>query len=340
MIGQIVLAIVALSVLVAWHEFGHYLLARLLGMRVLRYSIGFGPQVLGFKKSDIEYQIGLVPVGGYVHIAGMSTLEKGAEEDPKSFINRPRWAQFLVIAAGPVFNYFLAVVLFFSVFFFWSTGNTPSLLINQVAPDSPAEIAGLHQGDVIMKIDDQTLSGTQDFLSRVATGKLLKLSITREGKALEVDVVPKLGDDGVFRMGVGYMPLSFSTSGAVSESFYQVWAQSTGILKQLGSAIFGKGSAQLGGVVEITRQLSSAADQGLKNFLWILASLSTVLGLFNILPIPALDGSKLLMIVIEGVIRRPIPAKAQVWIHGVGIVLILGLMLLLTVADVMRIYKQ
>jgi regulator of sigma E protease len=342
LIVQILLSLAAISILVAWHEFGHYSMARLVGMRVLKFSIGFGPKVIGFVKSGIEYQISLLPIGGYVHIAGMTSLEEGASEDPKSFINRPKWAQLLVIFAGPFFNYLLAVVLFFCVFWFWSSGTTPSLLVNQVAKDSPAAMAGVRDGDVILKIDGQNLSGTQDFLSRIANsqGKPLHFSMKRDAQALEIDVTPKASDDGTFRIGVGYVPLSFSFSGAIGESFYQLWAQSTGILSQLGQAIFGSSkNVQLGGVVEITRQLSHAVEQGFKNVLWMMASLSVVLGLFNILPIPSLDGSKIFILCLEAIIRRPINATAQLWIHAVGIIFILGLMLLLTIGDVMRLYQ-
>ncbi|MEI6806357.1 MAG: site-2 protease family protein, partial [Myxococcaceae bacterium] len=140
--------------------------------------------------------------------------------------------------------------------------------------------------------------------------------------------------------GVGYVPLSFSFTGAISEAVAQCWVQSVGILTQLGNALVGKSKdLQLGGIVEITRQLSNAADQGLKNFLAMMAGLSVVLGLFNILPIPSLDGSKLLMIMIEGVTRRQIPARAQMWIQVGGLILILGLMVFLTIGDVMRIYS-
>lgn len=338
---QILLAVLALSILIAWHEFGHYLIARLSGMRVLQFSIGFGPKIFGFTRNGIEYRLGLLPIGGYVNIAGMSDLEEGAADDPKSFVNRPFWAQVATIAAGPLFNYFLAFVLFFSVFWFWSTGTTPSLLLNQVAPDSPAAQAGVHEGDILYKIDGRPIEGTADFLSRIqmSKGNPLTLDLKRGTEDLQIQVTPK-DDGGTYRMGVGYMPLSFTFGGAIKESASNLWAQSTGILKQLGQSIFGSGSkVQLGGVVEITRQLSHAASQGLRSFLWLMGSLSVVLGLFNILPIPALDGSKILILSIEKTIRRKIPSKVQLFVHLAGIILILGLMLILTVNDVIRIYN-
>jgi regulator of sigma E protease len=340
MIVQILLALLAISFLVAWHELGHYLVARLSGMRVLKFSIGFGPKIWGFTRQGIEYQLSLIPVGGFVQIAGMIDSEESAQEDSKSFINRPKWAQFLTVFAGPFSNYLMAFLLFFSVFWFWSSGTTPSILVNQVVTESPAAVAGLQSGDVIVQIDGQNPSGTRDFLSRISKGQPLNFKVHRDTVELDITVIPKMSESGEYKMGVAYVPLSFSFKGAVLEALTQCWVQSVGILTQLGSALMGKTKdLQLGGVIEITRQLSNAAEQGLKNFLAMMAGLSVVLGLFNILPIPSLDGSKLLMILIEGVTRRKIPEKAQIGIQIVGLVFILGLMILLTIGDVMRLYS-
>jgi regulator of sigma E protease len=339
LVVQILLAILALSLLIAWHEFGHYLVARLSGMRVLQFSIGFGPKLVSFTRQGIEYRIGMLPIGGYVHIAGMSDLEEGATDDPRAFINRPFWPKVATIAAGPIFNYFLAFVLFFSVFWFWSTGSTPSLLINQVAEGSAAAEAGLHEGDILLKMDGHNVEGTSDFLRRIqeSKGAPLTLDLRRDEHDFQLKVAPRL-DGTVYRLGVGYVPLSFTFTGALIEAGANLWAQSAGILVQLTQSLFGKsGGGSFVGVVGITQQLSHAAKQGLRDFLWLMASLSVVLGLFNILPIPALDGSKILFLGIEKVIRRKIPSKVQIFVHLAGIILILGLMLILTVNDVLRI---
>ncbi len=340
---QILLSILALSILIAWHEFGHYLFARLCGMRVLQYSIGFGPKLFGFTRKEIEYRVGVIPVGGYVYIFGMTPLEEGAEQDPKAFINRPLWARIVVIAAGPVMNYLLAFVLFVGVFWLWSPSNVPSFLISQVEPNSAAATVGLRSGDTILRIDGDVVSTTSDFLHRISNshGQPLHLTVKRGAETFAATVKAHPGADGVYRLGIGYVPESFNFVGAVRESLSQLYLQSAAILKQLGQLLYGNADkSQFGGVVEITRQLSNAASQGVKNFLYLSASLSVVLGLFNILPIPSLDGSKIFILLIEGIVRRPLPPKAHLWIHGVGILLILALMLLLTVADIARIFQR
>jgi regulator of sigma E protease len=341
---SILLSILALSLLIAWHEFGHYLVARLTGMRVLQFSIGFGPKIVGFTRNGIEYRIGLLPIGGYVQIAGMSDLEEGAAEDPRAFINRPFWPKILTIAAGPLFNYFLAFVLFFVVFFSWSSQTTPRMVLGFVTPDAPAQAAGLKDGDNLLKIDGISVEGTRDFLSRIqkSQGHALAFEVQRGDQNLNLSVVPKLDPKSeTYKIGVGnYRPVSLSFGAALVESASNLWSQSTGILVLLGQSIFVNPSTSgLGGPVQIVRELSSASSRGIGDFLSMMAGLSVVLGLFNILPIPALDGSKIFFLLIEGITRRKIPSKAQLIIHLVGIIAILGLMILLTVGDVLKIYS-
>lgn len=337
----ILLSLLALGLLIAWHEFGHYIVARLTGMRVLQFSIGFGPKILGFTKSDIEYRVGLLPIGGYVQIAGMSELEEDAAKDPRAFINRPFWPKVATIAAGPVFNYFLAFVLF--IFIFTGISKTPGIFLGVVSKDSPAQVAGLRNSDLLVKIDGQPVQGTGEFLGRIqdSGGKALAFDVLRDGQESRINVVPKYDEVGkAYRIGVGgFRPNALPFGEAVKESAYTLWSQSTGVLSSLGSLFVSPSGAGLGGPVQIVRDLSSASSRGGSDFLTLMASLSVVLGLFNILPIPALDGSKILFLIIEGITRRKIPAKAQIAVHLVGIVIILGLMIFLTVGDVLKIYS-
>lgn len=343
---QILLAILGVGFLIAFHELGHYWVARKTGMRVLRYSIGFGPALWHKVINDIEYRIAILPLGGFVHIFGMSPLEEGAREDPKAFINRPYWAKMAVIFAGPFFNYALAVVLFFCVFWIFSTGNSLMLKISDVLPESAAAEAGLLSDDVIIGLDNKGLTSTETFLDAIAGAKStpLPLRVARpvEGQKkpeiLDISVLPKPDDAGNMRLGIRYTPLGFSFSGAVKEAFYQPWKQSVGTLKALSTKLFGDGSdIQVGGIVEVTRQLTVAAEKGYRNLLWMLGSLSVVLGLFNLLPIPALDGSRMLFITVERLLGREINPTFQIWINVVGLVFLLGLMAVLTVFDVMRL---
>jgi regulator of sigma E protease len=343
---QVLAAILGVGFLIAFHELGHYWVARKTGMRVLRYSIGFGPALWHKVVNDIEYRIAILPLGGFVHIFGMSPLEEGAREDPKSFINRPYWAKMAVIFAGPLFNYALAVVLFFCVFWIFSTGNSLMLKVSDVMPESAAAQAGLVADDVIVGLNGSGLTSTEDFLGAVAqatsTPLALRVARKKEGQKdpdmVEVSLLPKPDSTGTLRMGIRYTPLGFSFSGAVKESFYQPWKQSVGTLQALSSKLFGQGKdVQVGGIVEVTRQLTVAAEKGYRSLLWMLGSLSVVLGLFNLLPIPSLDGSRMLFLTIERVMGRELNPTFQIWVNVIGLVFLLGLMAILTVFDVMRL---
>jgi len=345
---QILLAILGVGFLIAFHELGHYWVARKTGMRVLRYSIGFGPALWHKTINNIEYRIALLPLGGFVHIFGMSPLEEGAREDPRSFINRPYWAKMAVVFAGPFFNYALAVVLFFSVFWIFSTGNSLMLKISDVLPESAAAEAGLQSEDVIIGMNNGGLTSTEAFLAAISTAKTtpLPLRVARpidgqeKPEIVNLSVLPKSDEAGNMRLGIRYTPLGFSFTGAVQEAFYQPWKQSIGTLEALGSKIFGKGKdIQVGGIVEVTRQLTVAAEKGYRNLLWMLGSLSVVLGLFNLVPIPALDGSRMLFLTVERLLGREINPTFQIWINVVGLVFLLGLMAVLTVFDVMRLLE-
>lgn len=346
--AHIGLGILGISLLIAWHEFGHYLVARLFRMRVLRFSIGFGPKLIGFTKNRIEYVLCWIPFGGFVEIAGLGEAPEEVKEDPAAFTNRPLWARFLVVFAGPLFNYVLAFGLFAFLFGTWSfQGLEQSLLVQQVVSGSAAWEAGIVQRDQIIQIDGSAATQAQLFQSAAQSkGKPIRLLLdrfnpgTQETSRLEISVKPQLGDDGMYRLGVMFVPMGISKDTHFAwASAKEVMSQSAGILVQLGNAIFAKSHMQMGGAVELTRQLSMAASLGWSYFLWLLGSLSVMLGLFNLLPIPALDGSKMLLLGVEAAVRRPIPHRVQMVIHGVGIVLILGLMLVLTVLDVMRLYQ-
>ena len=343
---QIFLAILGVGFLIAFHELGHYWVARKTGMRVLRYSIGFGPALWHKKVNDIEYRIALLPLGGFVHIFGMSPLEEGAREDPKSFINKPYWAKMAVVVAGPLFNYALAVFLFFCVFWIFSTGNSLMLKVSEVIPESAAAEAGFLSDDVIVGLNGAGLTSTEAFLGAISssdeTPLNLRVARTAAGQEkpemLNLAVTPKKDAAGNKRLGIRYTPRGFSFTGAVKEAFYQPWKQSVGTLEALGTKIFGEGKdVQVGGIVEVTRQLTVAAEKGYRNLLWMLGSLSVVLGLFNLLPIPALDGSRLLFLTVERIMGREINPTFQIWINVAGLVFLLGLMAVLTVFDVMRL---
>lgn len=342
---QIVLAILGVGALIAWHELGHYAVARLTGMRVLKYSIGFGPKLWAFVKGDIEYRISAIPLGGYVQIKGMSPLEPGALEDPKSFIFAPRWARIATIAAGPVFNYALAFLLLWVFFFSWPGGV---VTLDEVEDGSPAAAAGLVAGDSIYGVDGKKIRNEAQFLERIgADGEPSRVYVMRKDAEApdglrEVEVtLPGLEAPDAASLGATYHFLNNEVSlvDTGGRAFLSCWDYSIRTLQGLAKLFTGDDEVKASGPPGIVRELTSAVQRGAADFIWLLAVLSLTLGLLNLLPIPSLDGIKILFLAIEGIIRRELNPYIQLWVNAVGLLLLLVLITVLSVGDILEMVR-
>ncbi len=324
--------------LIAWHELGHYAVARALGMRVLRFSIGFGPKLASRVVNGIEYQIAALPLGGYVQIKGMSAIEEGALDDPRSFVRRPRWARFLVMAAGPGFNYIMAAALFFASAYFWPSPLDQNVVeLGNVVPASPALAAGLRPGDFVTHVDGVVPSDVNAFKSGIMAkqGAPVRFSVLRGSERFDVDITPqKLGDD--YRIGVSptLRTPSIGLMNAAATGVTMCGAESVRTLQALGALVRREPGVQMSSPVGIVAEMKEQVARGGRFFLYLLAVLSVNLGLFNLLPIPSLDGVKMLFLTVEGVVRKDLNASMQVWINFVGLVALLLLMAGLVVKDV------
>lgn len=339
---QIILAIVGIGALIAWHELGHYSLARLLGMRVLKYSIGFGPKVWGFRKGDIDYQLAALPLGGFVQIKGMSSLEEGAADDPRSFINRPRWARFLVLAAGPGFNYAMAAVLFFAYLWMWpSPVGTTTIEVGEVMPGLPAATAGIQSGDLLVSVDGKTFASAGDLRTAIVdkAGAPVTLQLLRDGKTMDLPLTP-IAKDGGYMIGVGNLNAREPRSGVldtVTRAGYGCWNASVSTLAAFGALFRREPGVDVGSPVQIVADMKEHIAHGARSFIYILAVLSVNLGLLNLLPVPSLDGIKMLFLTVEGVARRDLHAGFQVWVNALGLLALLGLMVVLMARDTLRL---
>jgi regulator of sigma E protease len=341
---NIVLAILGIGLLVAFHELGHHLVALWTGMRVRRFSIGFGPSIVSREHKGVTYTIGALPLGGYVDIAGMNPLEEDAHTDPRSYQRRPKWARALVVAAGPVFNYALAWVLMLGLFSLGGLKQDVEFVVQEVMPESAALEAGFLQGDVVMKVGGETLSRNTPLQSKVgvSAGQPLDLLVRRDGQVMTITATPR-GAPGEGRLGIKFeiQPVGPGQNYSVVESLAlastMLVVGTTRILEDVARMIRPGEKVEVGGPVAIVNQLKQSATHSVADFLWMLATLSVMLGLFNLFPIPPLDGSKLVIMAAEVVVRRDVPAKLQLYVHGVGMLVMLSLLLLVTVGDVRRL---
>lgn len=343
--------IIVLGVLVFAHELGHFLLAKRLGVGVLTFSLGFGPKILGKRIGETQYQIAAVPLGGFVKLVGENPEEEVREElRDRSFSHQPIWKRALIIAAGPFFNFFLAIVLFSTVNLFGIPYSPPK--VGEVNPDLPAQAAGLKKGDLILSIDGRDLKSWED-LSRIirnSQGKELTLRVKREDQIFEVKVTPKASTvKNLFGEEVTTFVIGITHSGefliekvnplvAIGKGFVQTYQgiklTVIGIVKLIQRVIPAK---TIGGPILIAQMAGEQAKRGIVSLVLFMAVLSINLGVINLFPIPILDGGHFIFLGLEAILRRPISIRKMEIAQQIGLALIILLMLLAFYNDLIRI---
>ena len=336
---SILLAILGLALLIVVHEGGHFLAARLCGMRVERFSIGFGKPLVAVKRGDTIYQIAPIPLGGFVQITGLNPHEEFDHDDPYVYPNRPSWMRFAVLAAGPAANYVTAVIL--AVAMFIGFGKIVAG-VGEVLPDTPAAASGLKAGDALMEANGKALDQTTNISDVVSAskGQPVTLKIRRDGQIKELVITPEMNKEaGVYRIGIVTGP-AFSpvpVGQAVQEALALPVVLTGQMLSGMWDMIVGKQPANLSGPVGIARVMANAAEQGAVYFLRLLMLLSIYLGLFNLLPLPGLDGGRILFVGINSLPIKQVSAKTEAAVHMVGILLLLGVFVLVTFNDIKQI---
>jgi regulator of sigma E protease len=338
--GAIVVAVLAFALLVVVHEAGHAVAARLSGMRVERFSVGFGPALARFRRGETEYVLSALPLGGYVKIAGMAPGEEVAAADPRNFSNQPAWRRFLVIAAGPAMNYLLAIALATALAATLGFAvRDPSSSVGVLEPGYPAERAGLAEGDRVLSVGGTPVSTWDDLVREIQRrpGQATPIEVERaEGGAarrLALTLVPR-EEGGVGRAGFGQHLLRERRAGlgAIALGVGQTHATAGATLSAL-ARIFSreKGAPKLHGPLRIGEEMARAAQRGGEALVHILFNISVALALFNLLPVPGLDGGRLVFLGYEIVARRRANERIESILHAIGIALLLVLLLGVTV---------
>jgi len=344
------LAILALSVLIIIHEFGHYACARIGGMHVDRFSIiGIGPVVLRlFTWKGTEFVISAIPFGAYVHIVGMEPEEYAQDEKgelPKpppgtrNFRDSPLWARLFAIAGGPLFNYIAAILIVVGVFTTVGVQTPVATTVSAMTVDSPALAAGVEAGDEILAIDGVSMLGDGGPKVIEATkqklGQTIELEVRRGEQELVCNVTlnpepPALNAQLAARVEWTPINPAEATLLGVKWPFEQTQRQLVG----LWSLVTGKIEAKVGGPVAIAKAIKVSADKGWVDFIMFSALISTLLGMFNLLPLPALDGGRLVFLVYELITRRPPNKLLEERVHTVGMIALLALIAWATFNDV------
>lgn len=422
--------VVVLGILIFIHELGHFLAAKRFGVRVEVFSLGFGPRLFGWKRGDTDYRVAVVPLGGYVRMAGEYDPEVATKDDPGFLTNKARWQRLIIMISGPAMNIALALVLYWGLFMYgaetldipegppqieWVEPGSPAekagllvgdrilalgkrpigsieefgeelifrpnqtvvyriqrgdqelekpvtigvnpqygvgrdgirvripVLIDSVNPGGPADRAGIKAGDRILEVNGRIPSGTEAISSLIAEsrGKPVVLSLLRGAENLALEVVPEGGEGGKPRIGVALTyPRKFVRYGplkAAGEALETAQRDALRLFRALGALVKREvGLGVMSGPLEIARISRQQAAQGVRPFLLLLAFISLQLGIFNLLPVPVLDGGHILILAVEGVLRRDLSLRLKERVLQAGLVMLVTLAVAVLYLDVRK----
>lgn len=347
--------VVVLGILIFVHEFGHFIVARRLGIGVLKFSLGFGPRIFGFEREGTEYLVSAIPFGGYVKLLGETPDEDVSPEDEsRSFSHRSAGSKLMVVAAGPLFNIIFAAVVFWVVFMVGVPVLKP--VVGEVVEDSPAFRAGVEKDDVILAINERPMARWEDIAEVIKERGIdqpLTVQIKRGGENVELILsaeekeVKNIFGESVREPKIGiiakgdyfvkrYNPITAIFLG-VNETGKMVYLTVVTIVKLIERVI---PTDTLGGPILIAQIAGDQAKQGMAPFFYFLALLSVNLGILNLLPIPILDGGHILIYSLEAVTGKTISMKVKGIVQQIGLVIIITLTILVFYNDIARILSK
>ena len=354
--------LILIMIVVFIHEYGHYYFAKRYGVGVTDFSIGFGREIFGWNdKSGTRWKVCWIPLGGYVKFFGdrnvfsqteqQEIINKYSEDDrQKLFILKPLYQRSLIVAAGPLANFFLAILIFTMINMFVGKDMTPAI-IDEVQKDSPAFVAGMKKNDKIIYIDKKKVESILEVSTfiNISTSETIEFVVLRNDQKISLLVKPNLVDgkdslgNSVKKRMIGiklspfnneYKKQPLGPSKAIYYSVKEVWFVTTTSLNYLGKMITGSAdSSQLGGPIRIAKITGQVAEHGIIPFLSIMAYISISLGLINLFPIPMLDGGHLMFYLIEKILGRPLSQKVQEGFFRIGLFLLFSLMFFVTFND-------
>jgi len=367
-LGYLIPFLFVLTLVVFFHELGHFVIARRCGVRVLVFSIGFGPELFGFNdRHGTRWKISAIPLGGYVKFFGdenaasvpdpVALAAMSEEERRHSFIHQRVAARAAIVVAGPIANFLLAIVIFAALFMVFGKPST-SPRVDAVQPGSAAEMAGFKPGDLVVTIDGRPIESFTDMQQVVSTsaGEVLTFEVDRGGVKVSLKAIPTLRESkdrfgNVHRIGV----LGITRSPSPDDTHFQpvgpvkalelgaqrTWFVVERTLSYIGGVISGREAAdQLGGPIRIAQVSGQVASEGLPSLFSLAAVLSVSIGLLNLFPVPLLDGGHLLFYGIEAVRGKPLSERAQEVGFRIGLAIVVMLMIFATYNDILHLAAQ
>jgi len=333
--------IIILSVTIFVHELGHFIFAKKAKIHVYEFCVGMGPRIIKWKRKndETEYGIRLFPIGGFCSMAG-----EGMEMDEKlskdKLLQSKTWTQrFLTIVAGVAFNFIFAFIILFIVGLINGNPNTKPI-VKEVKVDTPASTIGLQTGDLIIKVNDVKTNSIDRFMLeyQVEYGKELNITVLRDSKEINLKIAPQQKEDGSYEYGFG---LNQDKKTGFIEAIKYAFIKFGSLISQMYLTILylctGKISlSSLSGPIGIYNVVGESAKAGIVNLIYLTGYLSINVGVINLLPLPAFDGGRLLFLIIEKIIRKPVDSKIENIVHSIGFILLMILMVAITYNDIIR----
>lgn len=346
----ILLAILILSVIVVFHEFGHYIVGRLTGIGVLEFAVGMGPKLFGWSRNGIDYSLRAIPLGGYCKFKG----ENEEDDAPDSFSNAPVWKRFLTVLSGPAMNFVLAFLA--AIVLLVLNGRYDyAPLVGEVIENTPAYEAGLMADDMITAIDGEELTidevgmlRMQEIVNAAEAGQEMVFTVDRSGETLNIAIAPEYSEEmQKVQIGIyfGYMRSSYSAGELIPAAADYIVQITEMMLDSLKNLFFrGEGLDETMGPVGIISTVGSSVQQGFSQTMqqgfavifYMLLIISLNLGIMNLLPIPPLDGGHLVLMLVEIVRRKPNNQNVTATVQGIGVLLMLALFVFITYQDIVR----
>ncbi|GAB6142710.1 RIP metalloprotease RseP [Desulfocicer niacini] len=354
MSNSLVAFVIVLGILVFFHELGHFLVARFFGVGVETFSLGFGPKIYQRRVGFTQYCISMIPLGGYVKMVGEEPGAPLAQSDiPLSFNHKKLYQKILIVAAGPLFNFLLAFLIFYVIFQFSGLYYVKPV-VGEVAPDSPAMVAGMQTGDVVVAIDNKKVTSWDDMVTLIGepAGDVLNIQVQRDGRQHLLKVTPEtrvskniFGED-VKRFMIGVAAsgdvthISLNPFQALWHGGLRTWDISKLTVLSVVKIFTGSVSADtLGGPIMIAQMAGKQAKAGMASFFFFIAMLSVNLGIINLFPVPVLDGGHIVFFCYEAVTGKAAGEKFREQANRFGMALLLALMVFVFYNDIIRIFN-
>jgi regulator of sigma E protease len=329
-------AVLLFLILILIHEFGHFIAAKLMGVRVNEFAVGFGPKLFSKQGKETKYSFNLIPLGGYCAMEG----EDETSTDERAFCNKAAWRRFLIVVMGAVFNLLLGLIIVAIILA--PTKMFATTTIAEFTENAVSAQTGLKAEDTILQVDGRKIFTTYDLsyaFTNVKDGKV-DIEVLRDGK--KVDLKNVAFESETYE-GIDFLTVDFKVYGEkktfgtyIVNTVKTAISYTAVIWRSFLDLLSGKyGISAVSGPVGVTVVIADAAKQSLQNVLPLMAFISINLGIFNLFPIPALDGGRLLFILLEMIFRKPVPQKFEALVHTIGFMVLIGFMILIVAKDVL-----